>query len=191
VLYRRTVADASPWREYAPLDWSELRKAFIDDGSLRELVVWDTDEEIWQRAVRYVRDIERLGQAAATWKPTPLPSASAALTLAAAGTSVSLSITIDGLLINTFFWDPSEIEFDLDPRAVSTAEKALVVLGFMAGMARAVGRPTHLTPESAHDKPWLTFDPIGGAWSFVDLSDDEPGPWQPLTANGVTLPHAE
>jgi hypothetical protein len=175
------VVEASQWSDYPPLQWSDVRKAFVVEGSLRDIVIDPAGGGVWQGAIEYVATIEREGRATTSWEPSTISDASAALALVATGSLVSLTVTIDGLLIKSFLHDPDELEFDVDPREVTTPGSAVVLLGFMAGVARAVGRPIHLTPESAHDNPWLTFEPTSGIWSFVDLSDDDPGtPWQSL-----------
>jgi hypothetical protein len=49
------------------------------------------------------------------------------------------------------FFDPSEIEFDLDPREVHGQAEIDGLLGVMQVLAAATGKLALMTPENMHD----------------------------------------
>jgi hypothetical protein len=148
-----------------------IRGAWRDnEDSLVDVVVLDTDAVAWDRAIAF----------ASAWpgaayevdgKPSALPVKLDGLRSGDGYQLGHLWILVGGCMINChFFGEEDEIEFDIDPRQVTSDEIARDVLTFVEGLARAVGRPVHLTPESLHERPMLSLDPATSAWSAREMT---------------------
>lgn len=152
--------------ERLPIPWKDLRRAFNFDGSLRDIVVLEADRQLWQQTIDYVRQLNCAGSVRLDEGAPPLPDDVGNIFALSAQGEARLSIDLGRIRVNCFFFADDEIEFDLDPREVTSEEDATSLLGFMRGLGEAAGRNVHLTEENAHDWRWLTFDPATSAWSF-------------------------
>lgn len=74
-------------------------------------------------------------------------------------------VCVGSVWLNCHFFTVDEIEFDLDPRDVSSAADFAALLHFMQGLGQAVNRPVLLTTEgwtednSISEKPIFTYKP--------------------------------
>jgi hypothetical protein len=146
------------------IDWQEAKAAFDWDGSLRDIYIVDTDRGDWERLLAF------LGSSRWPWRftiggePAQLPADVATL-LSDQGpaseyqNSPLLSLDVAGVTLHCHFFWPKEIEFDLDPRQVVSAESLSAVLDFMATLGRRLDRPVVLTPENLPQRPYFRFDP--------------------------------
>ena len=71
----------------------------------------------------------------------------------------SLSVDLAGVRLGCYFFTPSVIEFDFDPRDVTTDEQAAAVLAFMRRLGEVLAKPVVLAHESRPDDPIVRFDP--------------------------------
>ena len=62
-----------------------------------------------------------------------------------------LSVNLDGMVLNCHFFGADEIEFDLDPCEVASADKARALIGFMEILGTATRKPVILTHENARE----------------------------------------
>lgn len=152
--------------EGLPIPWKDLRRAFNFDGSLRDIVVLKADRQLWQQAIDYVRQLDRAGSVHMDESAPPLPNDVGDIFALSAQGEARLTIDLGGIRVNCFFFADDEIEFDLDPREVTSEADATSLLSFVRGLGEAAGRKVHLTEENAHEWRWLTFDPVTSAWSF-------------------------
>jgi hypothetical protein len=145
---------------------SVIRGAWRDDeDSLVDIVVRDTDALAWDRAIAFAS--ARPGAAyEVDGKPSALPANLDGIRTDDGYQLGHFWIPVAGCMINCHYYgEDDEIEFDIDPRDVTSDEIAREVLTFVEGLARAIGRPVHLTPESLHERPMLSFDPAAPGWS--------------------------
>jgi hypothetical protein len=154
------------------LTWAELREVFEPDGSLLDVVIESTTVDDWRTVLEFVGSLSKGGVAEVRTRPDPLPPI--AVIFASADEPLSLlSVELGRVVANCHFFDATEIEFDVDPRDVLQESDARSLLTFMEGLARAVGRPAHLTAESSHDNRLVTFEPLPPRWT------KHPHPWYP------------
>jgi hypothetical protein len=59
-----------------------------------------------------------------------------------------MSIEVDGILINCHFFTEQEIEFDIDPREITSEEKLSKVFEFMQRIGRLLQKEVIMTPEN-------------------------------------------
>lgn len=149
-----------------PIPWADLRQAFHIDGSLRDIVVVDTDLGDWERAYGYVRQLGAAADSRLESDPDPLPGTVLEVFALHDERSTRLEVHLGQVQLNCFFFGEMEIEFDLSPKAVASEAEARSILSFMRGLGRATGRPVHLTEENVHEWRWLTFEPASNGWEF-------------------------
>ena len=75
-----------------------------------------------------------------------------------------LRVKFGAATANCHFFVESEIELDLDPREIQSANSHNEVLSFLEGLAAAIGKPVVVTPENGQSTPFLSFDPISSHW---------------------------
>jgi hypothetical protein len=151
-----------------PVAWEQLKDAFKVDGSWRDIYVLETDLNVWERVLGWIRGLGATGVARLEYEPEPVPKTVAEIMEARAVSSDGLlKIYIDGLQINCHFFGELQIEFDIDPREVKGPAEARVVLDFMRGLASAANDSVHLTEENMSGWRWLTYDPRSDQWQFL------------------------
>jgi hypothetical protein len=161
-----------------PIAWPELRLAFIDDGSLRDIVVPDTSEADWRRALDFLRARGRDAGTQLTTEPEPLPERVQDIFGLWDEQSVCLRFVTNLLDIKCHFFGPGQIELDVHPGQLATPDAAAALLVFMRELGEAVGRRVLFTDENRHDPMWvwLTYDPTTRAWAKGQRFDVTLGP---------------
>lgn len=135
--------------------------AFEPDGfgSLRDITVPETDEQDWQR----VLDFLRAGSFDLTFsvdgKPTALPASAVEIFAVWQRASPALHVEVAGVRLGCYFFEPSAVEFDFDPRDVTSDEQAAEIVAFMRGLGEMLGKPVLLTHESEPRDAIVRFDP--------------------------------
>jgi hypothetical protein len=66
---------------------------------------------------------------------------------------------VAGIAIACHFFTPDDIEFDLSPEQVDSAERFEALLAFLRVIASTLGKTVSLTPENLDGDPILTVDP--------------------------------
>ncbi len=77
-----------------------------------------------------------------------------------------LSIDVGGVILSCHFFTEEEIEFDLDPRAVTGQSKAEAVFDFMRALALSLDLPVRMTPENMRANRIFEFNPGAGKFSY-------------------------
>ena len=130
------------------LVWEQIRGEFVFDGALLDIYIFGTDATDWERLIRALHTSGFRLSYSLDGEPADVPTearrAFADVEIAAA----CLSVRFDGLLANTFFFTPLEIEFDIDPREIVGQTQLDALVRFMHRLADAVGKEVVLTPES-------------------------------------------
>jgi hypothetical protein len=115
-------------------EWERLRPVFDWDGALRDIYVFDTDEHDWDRVLTYLRT-ERKLEFTIDGVPAQLPSHASELFELRGKAMPLLVVDPSGLHANTHFFMPSEIEFDLNPRRLTSPQDLGRLFEFMRGMS--------------------------------------------------------
>jgi hypothetical protein len=136
-------------------------RAFQPDefGELRDIYVLDTDERDWQRVLDYLHGADLPLTFRVDGHTRPLPASIQEILMLRRHAAPQLGIDLDGVLLSCYFFTPSTIEFDLDPRDVLCPERADRVVGFMQDVADLLGKPVILTPENRPEEPLLRREP--------------------------------
>lgn len=142
------------------------RRVFrADDGLLLDIVVPDADIEAWDRTLALVASWPGATHVVGSQqRPPPRRFTDFRSTSQAEGGCIS--IWVSGCQVNLHHFGDDEIELDIDPGDVGSDESARGLLGFVADLARAIGREVHIAPESLHAMVLLAFHPVRAEWTW-------------------------
>jgi hypothetical protein len=152
-----------------PVPWPDLQYAFRVDGCLRDVVVEPADKPDWQRAYDYVRDLVAAGHARVESNPVELPQDVVEVFALRDVDSPWLHLFLDSVQVNCHFFGELAVEFDVDPREITSPSAAAKLLVFVEGLGAALARPVDVTHDDQRHAIWLTFDPTTRAWAKRDM----------------------
>lgn len=140
--------------------WDDARSLFDWDGSLRDLYVFGTTREDWERlfgalkAAAWRIEFTRNGEPIA-----PPDSLDEYFDVTPDRPGGVLSIFVGRVSVNSYMFVSEEIELDIDPREVADAEQYEGVVGFMKFVADTLSKQVVLTPENGPEHPLLVAHP--------------------------------
>jgi hypothetical protein len=157
------------WRIPAvALKWDAVRGEFdLDDGSWRDIYVFDTKMADWQQMLDSLRASPYQVQYFRNREPAELPNAAAEAFPLPDECDRMLSVTFSGVLANCHFFTEDEIEFDIDPREVKGQAELDALFGFMHLLADSVGKEAVLSPENFRQVVIFRVRPGGVAVEWV------------------------
>ena len=128
--------------------WENVAADFIFDGSWRDIYVFGTDIEAWQRMLdgfrssSYDVSFYRDGQAC------DLPQSVSDVFAAGGAATHMLRVRFDGVVAACHFFTLDVIEFDIDPREVKGQKEFDGVLAFMQLLSLFAKRDVVMMPEN-------------------------------------------
>lgn len=140
----------------------DLVSEFEADGSLRDIYALDTSVTDWNRLLNLSPS---LGEAAyfRGGKAAPLPTSASSI-FEDVDHSHLLQFSLGGPVINTHFFIADEIEFDLDPKEITSQVDLDLVLDFCASVGRGIQRDIRITPENDPDIFYLRYSVKQQSW---------------------------
>jgi hypothetical protein len=144
------------------MDWREVKGAFLQDGSLRDVYVVGSSLDDWPALLRALNISEYKLFFSRGGEVQSLPTDMRRQLQDDYDLGYLLQVDLGGPVLNCHFFPDEEIEFDLDPRGVAFIDAAEKVFSFMSRLGNAVKKPVHLTGENV--KEWLLFayEPLPG-----------------------------
>lgn len=137
----------------------DVPEVFEVDGSWRDIYLLGTTTAHWDTLLEGLRsDYAHHLTYAANSEPTDPPTSSADIFQRRADFSPLLSINLDGLFLNSHFFCEEEIDFDLDPRELSTTTFD-ALLRFLRWVGTRLQKVVMLTPENRRNIPLLVYLP--------------------------------
>jgi hypothetical protein len=79
-----------------------------------------------------------------------------------------LAIFIDGVQLNCHFFDPNEIDIDIDPQAVTDDPTHDCIMLFLERLAIESCKEVLVTAENTPTSPYLCFSPVSKTWTIVE-----------------------
>jgi len=143
------------------LKWDTVKSEFAWEGSWRDICVRDTGLREWGAATKAVRAAGIREQFMVDGVTARMPDDVARVFEKRSETGALWTLFVTGVQLNCHFFDPSEIEFDLDPREVTGQAQLDGIIGFMLLLSEATISPTLLTPENMHHGPIIRTTPSG------------------------------
>lgn len=150
----------------------QYQRAFYVDGSLRDIYVHGTTVQDWQKLLTFLRSSAYSLELIGGGQQGPIPEQVEDIFLFAHTDGVTLRMDTAHLALNCHFYTSQEIEFDLDPRDMSSEQQIARLLDFLRTIGRLLHKAVVLTPENASWVPLFRFDPTTDEeqW-FVDDID--------------------
>ena|SRR5690606_17039160 len=133
------------------MNWEQLKDhCYYQDGSLRDVYVQDTTRKDWRSVIDYLNKIYIVD-----FEVEDLPRENKINWITIEGywdgvlnKSISASISIQDIIIKTYFFADTEIEFDIVPSEVNSIEKHNALMNFFEQLSLLLERPIMLTEES-------------------------------------------
>ena len=166
-------------QRHQPPNWEEAKPFFRRDGMLRDIQC-DGSLEAWRSWLRAL--------VAASWSleyRVRGESVSPSLDFPRAApddeaTVLRILLGAAGPQINTFFYDPDEVDADLAPEDFVAEEQWSELVKFLTLMGDVTGGEVRLSPEGDHRHPWLIYTPRQRVWTTIgDPADHIVDYWEP------------
>lgn len=140
------------------MDWKISQEVLGVDGSLRHICVRNTNVEDWQTVVDWLRTSSYILKFRRLENET-LPENVQTIFDRQEEILSFMSVDVGDASLNChFFWE-KEIEFDLDPREMTSEAVVQRVFDFMAHLGNLLGKPVDLCPEGFDDFAIFRYDP--------------------------------
>lgn len=131
------------------LDWAKCKVAFCDDdGSLRDIYVFDTGIDDWNKMLQLLRRKLYGMTFFLDGEVSTLPAEAGSIFSLKSDYACRLSVDLSGLLLNCHFFCLDQIEFDIAPSEVTDEAKFEGLICFMHDLSNELGRTVVLTPEN-------------------------------------------
>ncbi|QDT14379.1 hypothetical protein [Alienimonas californiensis] len=149
---------------------------FDRDGSLRDVLVLETTVDDWERLLDFVRTGPQTYSYSSVDGKADLPAAQEIFPDGQREGLHLMAVNLGGCTANCHFFWTGDIEFDLDPKEVTTAERAAAVFAWMRDLGRELGKPIRLTPENTEEYVLAAYDPATDSFDFRGSAGPFPSP---------------
>jgi hypothetical protein len=131
------------------LDWAKCKEAFSDDGTLRDVYVFDTNIGDWNRMLQLLRS-KLFGMTFfLDGDVSTLPAEAGSIFSLKSDYACRLSVDLSGVLLNCHFFCLDQIEFDIAPSEVTDEAKFHGIVDFMHDLSNVLEKTVVLTSENA------------------------------------------
>lgn len=136
-----------------------LNKAFYVDGSLRDIYVLGTTLGDWQKLLAFLRASAYFVEFIVTGEVRSLPESIEEVFALVHKHGGMVRVDEKNLALHCYFYTYDEMEFDLDPRAINSAQQLSRLLDFIRTIGNLLKKPVILTPENVSRVVLFRFDP--------------------------------
>lgn len=143
---------------------------FYIDGSLRDIYIFDTNEQDWQKLLAFLRTSAYSTEFLLAGEQQPLPERIEEVFALVHMYGGVLRIDEEHLALHCYFYRVKEIEFDLDPRAINSEQQISRLLDFIRTVGRLLNKAVVLTPENASWVTLFRFDPRTSEEQWYSIS---------------------
>ncbi len=153
------------------VDWPRQKADFERDGMLRDIYVQHATVEDWKRVVARILNGNHRARLQRVGAEVPMPSDFEALF---EGTDRHvLSFTVGDIVIDLYFFSPTEIEFAFAPEDV-TETSLRDLLAFMIDVGEATKKPVIMTLENSPELPIFRYDSNEHLLRWIPPHDSRP-----------------
>ncbi len=146
------------------IPWQTCKKDFEWDGSWRDIYVLQTTLGDWQVLSNMLSKNYKISfqvNGSAQSFPASVDEVFAIQKRA----SPLLTLSVENIHVACHFFTPDEIEFDIDPREITSQSDLDALLGFLRFVGDTVNKPSLLTSENGREYPIITYNPISTQFS--------------------------
>jgi len=138
------------------MKWDDCKQAFHGDGSWRDIYVFNTTIVDWNNLFELVRNYPCQLRFLHDGEFRQLPINPIDVFEDTEHTH-SLSIDINDITIVVHFFDIAEMEFDIDPREVTTQSQFDQFINFVIALGQKLQKNVYITEESAPSEVWFRY----------------------------------
>ena len=150
------------------MDWFCVKDDFEPDGGLRDIYVFATDSDDWQRVLDAVQEWDPNTRVLIDDELIEKPWSAKKLLNERSEHSILWIVNLgEGVRAHSHFFSSDEIEFDIDPREFTGPSQLQGLEDFMALLGEVTASPVVLTPENLRDCPILTYSPQAKRMEWV------------------------
>lgn len=146
------------------MKFEDVKVAFHDDGSLRDIYVFDCDKAVWYKFLSLVRKYKYRFTIGGEYRPLPSNLGH----FWAVEKSISLlTIDLGSISLNCIFYVADEIELIANPREFTGQQPLDELIDFMGKLSGSLSRDVFLTEENSKDQIWFRTSADTGKVTFV------------------------
>jgi hypothetical protein len=139
------------------LTWTQTKCFFDPDGGLRDICVLGIAVDDWQAVLQTVVSSYQTQFVLGEVQISLLPTAREIFGIHLDDYKL-LKVFVAEMTVNCHFFSDNEIDFDLDPREVTTAAHFFAVLDFMRLIGETCQKKVHLSHEADWHNPVFHYD---------------------------------
>ena len=143
------------------ISWETCKNEFAWDGSLRDIYVLNTTIDDWRqlfaKLLVYYKFSFQVDE-----NPLSFPNKVDEVFAIRTRKNVLLNLAVGSTSAACHFFTPDEVEFDIDPRQVTSQSDLNSLLDFLRLIGITTNKPVLLSPENLPDKPIMIYNPRTG-----------------------------
>ena len=151
------------------IDWKMCKQDFEWDGSWRDIYVFHTTLEDWRLLFALLRSDYQL-EISTDGTVQSLPTANDDLLALPQEFLPHWRFRVGGLRVVCHFFSSDQMEFDVDPREITSQTGLDTLLGFVQRLGDFISKPVVLTPENGPEIPIITYDPKTRAFQYHEIA---------------------
>lgn len=152
------------------MDWNILKNDFKYDGSLREILIYNTNTDDWKSILKYINTITKYSKKITlldltseqeiVYQNNEIHNFIQKMNLEYFDKNkfnVLMEIFINNTQINSHFFSVEEIVFDINPKEIKNEADLKLILEFMENISKVTNKDSFLIYEGLYDPPILTY----------------------------------
>lgn len=145
------------------INWEEVKWIFELDGALRDICIKNVNIEDWKLLIDFLNVNYKIkyGPTQKNYDYNVIDPEYVLKLLSIDKSEMvhkTASIILDKIIINTHFFDDEQIEFDIAPKEINSAEDYQKIINFMQDLSHLLQKEIILTGEMQIDFPLITVD---------------------------------
>jgi len=146
-------------------NWNNIKWIFEPDGSLRDIYVQEVSISDWGKIIDLLNENYDLKYHPSDKNENQIDKKSVIKYLADKTGEMDLrtvSVDLNGIIVNCHFFLPDQIEFDIDPKEITSTDDAEKVIEFMKSISELLQTQVTLTAENDIEFPLIKVDLVKG-----------------------------
>lgn len=139
------------------------------DGSWRDIYVLSTTLDDWRSLYYLLRQNYPLEYFIDS-SPKALPNTIEEIMATHKEAAPFIRFRVESILVCCHFFFPDEIEFDIDPREITSQESLNRLLGFMRQVGNTISKRVILTPENSRKETIISYEPESGEFRYHPIA---------------------
>ena len=139
------------------IQWEICKRDFEFDGAGLDIYVFGTTIEDWGSLFNVLRT-SYCFEYSVDGEPGQFPKTIEEVFLIRKSASPALSFLVGKISVVCHFFHETDIEFDIDPREVTSQAELDILLNFLRQVGATIHRSVVLTPENGPEQSIITYD---------------------------------